>query len=291
MGLSPTFGGGPGWSSAWDRMRGAMPYSGGGGGGGGGSTVSSGVAERRNGAQVGGGQHARAAAQPATVPGPPASNGGMFGTLDPAGMFGTLMDPTSAGRYQANGPFNPVNKYDKPGAGLYGLPPAYAGWSAPARNSLFPTLLFSQQAEPAIAALKGQMNKDWTGELYNQSADIIDTQQQAAKREGEQRLARAGYGGGGTISPFAGLQVQQENLARSGQLGNAARMSIMQGQQMKAEATRSYLNSIAQNMQALLTPAQLEVSRQAKVPIGGGVSLIGPALNAAAAGIGAFAGA
>jgi len=215
---------------------------------------------------------------------------GPYSGFNPQDYFGTNQSPDLQQKLQQQGPFSRQNQYDQYGAGMYGLPEAFAGWTGPARYAFGPGLAYSQQAQPATDLYRKQMNTDWASTLYGQSADVIDAQGQAAQRTGQQRLAQAGYGGGGTISPFAGLQVQQENLARAGQLGNAARMSVMQGQQMQAEAGRNYLNSLAQNMQALLTPAQLEVSRQAKVPTSGGISFIGPALNAAAAGIGAYAG-
>lgn len=227
---------------------------------------------------------------------PPSAGGGGYGPtagspyagFSPQQIFGNAYGSAGNSPY---GPFNRTNSSDPYGGGLYGLPEAFQGWSGPARYAFAPAYNYAQQAQPAIDMYRKQMGTDWASTLYGQSADVINAQGQAAQRTGQQRLAQAGYGGGGTISPFAGLQVQQENLARSGQLGNAARMAVMQGQQMQAEAGRNYLNSIAQNMQALLSPAQLEVSRQAKVPTTGGPSLIGPALGAIGAGIGAYAGA
>jgi hypothetical protein len=216
---------------------------------------------------------------------------GPYAGFNPQDFFGSSQTPFFQNMLAQQGPFSRQSQNDPYGAGMYGLPEAFAGWTGPARYALGPAMSYSQQAQPAMDMYRKQMGTDWTSTLYGQSADVINAQSQAAQRTGQQRLAQAGYGGGGTISPFAGLQVQQENLARMGQLGSAARMSVLQGQQMQAEAGRNYLNSLAQNMQALLTPAQLEVSRQAKVPTSGGVSYIGPALNAAAAGLGAYAGA
>jgi len=234
--------------------------------------------------------------QNAAVSGPPpayahAPSMGPWAGFNPADFFGSNQTPDLQQKLAQQGPFSRQNQYDQYGSGLYGVPDAFIGWSGPARYGLGPAMSFSNQAQPAIDMYRKQMSTDWTSELYGQSADVINAQSQAAQRTGQQRLAQSGYGGGGTISPFAGLQVQQENLARMGQLGSAARMSVMQGQQMQAESGRNYLNSIAQNMQALITPAQLEISRQAKVPTSGGVSYIGPALSAAAAGLGAYAGA
>lgn len=221
-------------------------------------------------------------------PTPP--NQGPFQGFNPANYFGSNQTPAAQQQLQVQGPFARQNQFDPYGAGLYGLPNAFQGWSGPARYAFGPGLAFSQQAQPAIDYYKGEMGKDYSSILYSQSADTINAQQDAARRQGQQRLAQAGYGGGGLISPFAGLQVQQENLARAGALGSAARSSILQAQQMRSESARNYLNSIAQNMQALLTPAQLEISRSAKVPTTGGVSYIGPALSALSAGLGAYAG-
>ena len=241
---------------------------------------------RADGSMNVGNQQGTAGQPQAPSPGYGPQSGSPYAGFNPQDIFGYPNSST----YPA-GPFNRRNQFEQYGAGLYGLPDAFQGWSGPARYALAPTMNYAQQAQPAINQFRQAMGTDWASTLYGQSADVINAQGQAAQRTGQQRLAQAGYGGGGTISPFAGLQVQQENLARSGQLGNAARMAVMQGQQMQAEAGRNYLNSIAQNMQAMLTPAQLEVSRQAKVPTTGGPSLIGPAINAAAAGLGAYAGA
>jgi len=218
--------------------------------------------------------------------------GGRYGDVNLPQDFGygyDPRDPLSASRASAAGPFNRTSAEEPYGAGAYGLPEAFAGWSGPSRNALLNAMVFSKQQQPAIDLYRGQMDTDWSKVLMDQQSDLISTASADASRQRSGALARAGYGGGGAVSPFQASQLQAEAMARAGQLGVAARASVLQGQQMKAEAGRNYLNSIAQNLQAFLTPAQLETSRQARVPGTSGVNYIGPAIQAAGSVLGGFA--
>lgn len=216
---------------------------------------------------------------------PSGPTGGPFQGLNPPGAFGNPY-----GISQPFGPFVRTNQHDQYGAGLYGLPDAFTGWSGPARYSLGPALSFSAESQPAIDYYKGQLGKDYSKELFGLSSDVYEGQAKSGRAAQEQGLARAGYGGGGALSPFAGLQVQLETQARAGALGNAARQSVLQAQQIQAEASRSYLNAISQRLQALLTPAQLQNAGATKTPAGQiGPSYIGPALNLGASLINAAA--
>lgn len=203
---------------------------------------------------------------------------GSFSGLDPNSQFGE-----STKKYTGN-PFYSVGQGDnRKGAGLYQLPPAFQGWSAPSRYSFAPALQYADAAQGAVDYFGGEMNKDYSKDLFSKSSDIYEAQARGARRKGEQGLARSGYSGtGGTSSPFAALQVQQEGLARAGALGTAARESVFHAQQMRSEMGRNYLNALGSQLQALLIPAHLQNAAKGKVPTGGiGPSLIGPAMNMA----------
>ena len=180
---------------------------------------------------------------------------------------------------------------NRQGAGAYGLPPAYAGWNGAARNAVPYVYDYASRIDPTLADLQKESKRDYSTELYGMSSDAAEAQFSDAKRKREQGFAQAGYGGGGTVSPFAAQQLQLEGAARAGQLGNAARQSVMQAQQMKAEASRNYLNAVNNRLASMLLPAQMQLAGQSKTPLGGNVgpqSLVGPALNAGASLIGAF---
>lgn len=207
---------------------------------------------------------------------------GYFSGLDPNNMFG----PSTKDGPRYDSPFYGVGAGDnRKGAGLYGLPPAFAGWSAPARYSFAPSLQFAEGAQQAADFYGGEMNKDYSKDLFSKSSDVYEAQARGARRKGEQGLARSGYSGtGGTSSPFASLQVQQEGMARAGALGSAARESVLNAQQIRSEAGRNYLNTLSQQLQALLVPAHLQAAAKGKVPTGGvGPNLIPSAMNAGAA--------
>lgn len=203
-----------------------------------------------------------------------------FGNFNPQTFFGGA-DPSQVGPPNSYGPFNRGNQYDQFGSGLYGLPAAFQGWNGPARYAFAPAMQYAQGMQPLLDQQKANMGKDWQKELYGQSADVFNAQDAEGKAKRNQAFAQQGYGGGGQMSPFAGLQLEQESLARGGALGTAARQSVLQSQQMQSQFGRDYQNSLATVMQALLTPAQYQMSQTAKVPVGGnGPSLIGPGLSA-----------
>lgn len=179
------------------------------------------------------------------------------------------------------------NRY---GEGAYGLPAGFVGWSGPARYSLLPAASLAQNAQGATDLYKKQMGQDWAKNLYTTSTEAIDSQLAAGRQGRQQALAKAGYGGGGTISPFAAAQVQQEDAARAGLYGTAARQAVLSAQQMESEAGRNYLNSLAQTFQALITPAQIETSRQAKVPTTAGVNYLPAAISGIGNVLGGLAG-
>lgn len=203
---------------------------------------------------------------------------GPFEDTDIKGAFGT------GDLYKGVSEFSGVgageNRY---GAGLYGLPAAFSGWTGAARYSLAPMLEYTNKSKLAQDLYKNDLSKDYQKDLYSISADTYEGQAKDARRRGNQAMAQAGYGGGGGTSPFIGLQVQAESEARAGALGSAARYSVMQAQQMRAEAARGYLNSIAADLQAMLAPAQLQAAQTAKSPSGSvGPGYIAPAADAAA---------
>lgn len=201
--------------------------------------------------------------------------GGPYEGLDPGGFFGEGPKGPSSGS-----PFFRTKKGQAYGAGMYNLPDAFRGWSGPSKYAFAPAMSYWNESQGVSDFFKGEMGKDYYDELYGRSADIYEGQQKDARRRGEQGLARAGYGGGGAVSPFASLQVQQEAAARAGVLGNAAREAVLQAQAMKASAANNYMNVLASRMQAMLVPAQLQTSRQTRTPLGSvGPSLIGPAMN------------
>ena len=199
---------------------------------------------------------------------------GPFAGFDASKFFGAG-DPGNMYNSSNNSPFG----FGERGQGAYGLPDAFTGWEAGARYSFLPALQYAQGLQPAIQHYQGALGKDWSSDLYGQSADAINAQFRGGRRLQDQSLARAGYRGGATTSPFAAFQIQQEAAARSGQLGNAARMSVLQAQQMKDEAARGLQNTLASQMQALLAPAQFQSSISAKVPTQAGPSLLGPSMN------------
>lgn len=202
-----------------------------------------------------------------------------FGNFDPQSIFGT--DPSQIGKSNPYGGFNRTSPQEAFGSGLYGLPPAFAGWTGASRYSFAPALQYAQGMQPLLDQQKQAMSKDWTKEFYGQSADIFNAQDSEAKAKRSQGLVQQGYGGGGTISPFASLQLEQESMARAGALGTGARQAVIQSQQMQSQLGKDYQNSLATIMQALMTPAQLQAAQTGKVPVGGaGPSLIGPGLNA-----------
>ncbi|MBM3276067.1 MAG: hypothetical protein FJZ00_13020 [Candidatus Sericytochromatia bacterium] len=175
---------------------------------------------------------------------------------------------------------NPTGKSTQHGAGMYGLPRAFSGWGAPAKYSFGPTMQYVDQMQPVADYYRGEMGKDYGTDLYSRSSDIYEAQNKDASRRRQQGLARAGYGGGGAVSPFAALQVQQEAAARAGALGSAARESVLQAQAMRSEAARGYGNTLSSIYQAMMAPAQMQAARSAKVPIGPtGPSLVGPAMQ------------
>jgi hypothetical protein len=221
------------------------------------------------------------------APGIPAIPGGSpVAGYDPRDIFGASPKwPTNVNPFFSVG----VGE-NRTGAGSYGLPPAYTGWGAPARNAVPFVFDYADRVDPTLESLRQDAGRDFEGELYGISSDTMEAQFSDAKRKREQGFAQAGYGGGGTVSPFAAQQLQLEGAARAGQLGNAARQSVIQAQALKAEASRNYLNAVQSRLMAMLIPAQLQLGTSTKQPTGtiGPTSLAGPILNAGASVIGAL---
>lgn len=212
--------------------------------------------------------------------------GGAYEGFSPTDTFGGNPEWTQENPFFARG-----QGENRSGAGLYNLPPAFAGWNATSRYSFAPTLDYVNQTKDAIGQLKSDSEKDYQAELFGMSSDALEGQFSDAKRKREQSYAQAGYGGGGTVSPFAAQQMQLEGAARAGQLGNAARQSVIQAQSMRQEASRSYLNAVQSQLQAMLVPAQLQLAGGTKQPLAGPIgptSLVGPALNLGAAALTAY---
>lgn len=196
--------------------------------------------------------------------------------VNPPGYFGT--QPTGAGAgasYQ--GPWTPGGQ-DQFGTGMRGLPGTFRGWNAAARYGFGPAMQYDQRMRPVAQFFQGEMNRDYGKELYGISSDIAETQFTEARRQGQQQMTRAGYGGGGAVSPMASLQLSQEAEARSGALGLAARQAVLQAQQMRMGAAQNLQNVQANRMQAMLTPAMMQRAGTARGPMPSmGPSLVGPA--------------
>lgn len=202
-----------------------------------------------------------------------------FSGFNPQDYFGR--DPSQTAPTNPYGAFNRADQHDAFGSGLYGLPPAFQGWTGPARYAFAPAMQYAQGMQPLLDQQRQGMSKDWTKELFGQQSDIFNAQDTESKAKRNQAFAQQGYGGGGQMSPFAGLQLEQESLARAGALGNGARQAVLQSQQMQSQFGKDYQNSLATIMQALLTPAQIQAGQTGKVPTSGnGPSLIGPGLSA-----------
>lgn len=194
------------------------------------------------------------------------------------------------GPQDVNNPYWAVGVGDnRLGAGYYGLPPAFSGWTGAARYSIPLSQEYANKLNPVIEHFQKNMGKDYSKELYGLSADAYEGAQRSAKSQQEQGLARAGYGGGGAVSPFAALQVQQEAQARAGAMGTAARQGVLQAQQMSDENARGLYNALGGWLQGLLVPSQLQAAQTSQSPTGQLTpSLWGPGLNAGAAAFGAF---
>jgi len=226
--------------------------------------------------------------QPSMRVAPPTGNApvtGPFTDFRPSDYFGAPVPPET--RW---GPFVRRNLSDQIGSGLYGLPEAFMGWQSASRYAFAPSLQYAGDMAPVLEQQRRDAGRDWAGDLYAASSDVAEAQFSDTRRRREQALARAGYGGGGTISPFQAEQLQLEGQARAGVLGSAARESVLQAQSARAEASRNYLNSLSQRYQALLAPAMLQsagVTRTSTGPVGPS-NLIGPSFNLAASAIGAL---
>jgi hypothetical protein len=146
---------------------------------------------------------------------------------------------------------------------------------------------YDQQMQGVSDYYKGEMNRDYGKELYGISSDIAETQFTEARRQGQQAMTRAGYGGGGGVSPMASLQLTQEAEARSGAMGLAARQAVLQAQQMRMGAAQNYQNVEANRMQAMLTPAMMQRAGSSRGGLPSmGPSLVQPAANAAQGALG-----
>ena len=200
---------------------------------------------------------------------------------NPGGYFGT--DPNARGQGQGGnfqGPWSPGNQ-SQFGTGMRGLPGTFQGWNAGARYAFGPGMQYDQKMQGVSDYYKKEMNTDYGKQLYGMSSDIAEKQFGEARRQGQQQMTRAGYGGGGGVSPMASLQLSQEAEARSGALGLAARQAVLQAQQMRMGAAQNYQNVEANRMQAMLTPAMLQRAGTARGGLPSmGPSLVGPAQGA-----------
>lgn len=207
---------------------------------------------------------------------------GNTSNFSPDRFFGA---PAHAHGSYSGSPFSAAGQRPGPthGSGLRGLPDVFEGWDAASRYSFFPAIQFAQGSQPSLQGWKQDMNKDWSKELFGQSADAIDAQFSGASRKQQESMTRAGVGtGGASVSPLASFALQNEAQARAGAFGSAARQSVLQAQAMQQQARRGYDALRAQIMQAMLAPAQFQSSRTSQVPIGQvGPSLAGPAMSAA----------
>lgn len=180
-------------------------------------------------------------------------------------------------------PFQTPTGQDKAyrGTGITQLPETFAGWEGAARYSFLPAMMYAQQSAPLGNFYRQQMNQDYGSTLFNQAKQQIGAQSGALRSQMQQASARSGTGGGGATSPMAQYQLQNEAMARAGQLGTAARASVLQAQQMRTAGAQGYQNYLSSLYQALLAPAQFQTARHASSPVGqAGPSMVGPALNA-----------
>jgi hypothetical protein len=131
------------------------------------------------------------------------------------------------------------HKHWQQGLGSFGLGPAFNNWDAAARYSFAPAAAYEKQLQPSLDHFRGQMNKDWSGQLFNQSQQAINSQFGSMQAQRKQAGARSGSGGSAGVSPMMQYQLNQEASARSGALGTAARQAVFQAEQMKTHRSRA----------------------------------------------------
>ena len=153
------------------------------------------------------------------------------------------------------------------GAGAYNLPQAFDYWDAASRYAVPVAQGFLQETQPTADFFKGELGKDYSGILFNQARNQIDTGDRETGRMRTQAMTRSGLSGN-AVSPLAMMQLEQEQMARSGALGRASQMAVMQAQQMKSMAARGVHDIAASRMQALLAPARFQSAHGTETPMG-----------------------
>lgn len=174
------------------------------------------------------------------------------------------------------------------GSGARGLPKVFGGWNASSR-AMFPVSgQYVNDMQPAMDLYKGQMDTDWASKLYGIQKGAVETQFGQARQQQQQGQQRAGTTGGATVSPMFQHFMQTEAAARSGQLGDAARLAVLQAEQMKSQAAQNYMNTLSQRYQAQSAPMMLQAAKNSQSNIGSvGPGMMGPAMSGAGQFLGA----
>lgn len=214
-----------------------------------------------------------------------------IGDFDPYETFG----PGPRGsreRLPGASPFDDVGAGDnRIGAGSYQLPRAYSGWHPSARAAVPVAAGYERGLQPFLDFLQKEMGRDISGDLFSESADIIDSNAQEGRRLSENEMTRSGYRGASAQSPFAALQLQLESAARGGALGTAARQSVLAAQERKLRLGTTQQQVLASLAQAWMGPSQLQAGIASKAPVGSvGPSYLPVAINGLSSLIGAGAG-
>jgi len=194
------------------------------------------------------------------------------------------------GQWSSGDPGTTQNPWDVSGnlyagTGARGLPKTFRDWNAPARAAFPVAGQYAIAMEPALAQARESMNTDWYNRLYGVQKDATEAQFGQMQQQRQQGMQRAGTTGGATTSPMFNHYLQTESAARSGALGQAARLAMIQADQMRSSAQQNYMNLLAQRFQAQLAPMMIQAARNSTANIGA----VGPGVvPAATAGAGGF---
>lgn len=191
---------------------------------------------------------------------------------DSSGPLGTQIFGGSAGKKKSSSNFFDKNAFPGP----------ISNWPSAAQYAFAPAMQFGQDTQGIADYFKGEMNKDYSGELFNLARRQIDVGLSEGKRLGTEASTRAGFGGsaGSGNESFSSMM---RMIAGSGQMGIAAQNAELAARGMRSEAAQNLYNIMTGRYQAMMAPAQLRVTGQARVPVSaGGPSLLevaGPALG------------
>ncbi len=199
------------------------------------------------------------------VMGTDGASSGFLGGFNPDQTFGPYTGPRGDQHNEFTGAGYPNAP---PGAGVYGLPIAYNGWSPAARAAIPVASGYERGISPLLKFLQGEMGRDISGELFSRSQGIIDSNQAEGRRVSQNEMTKSGYRGATAQSPFAALQLQMESAARGGALGQAARQSVLAAQERKLQIAPTIQQMLASLSQAWLVPSQIQAGSVSRAPIG-----------------------